>query len=152
LYLANSENGISKPVFSKAGLAVNKEVYISKCLLHKFIQEHHKNEKIVFWPDLASAHYAKDTLVRLEELKIEHVPWKENPLNVPQIRSIKNVWANLKRKVYSNNYRPKDIKCLMAKVRKELKFIETTGIRKAMKEVPAKARKAHRLCVTFFCK
>jgi hypothetical protein len=32
--------------------------YISKCLpvLHKCIQKHHKNEKIVLWPDLASAH------------------------------------------------------------------------------------------------
>jgi hypothetical protein len=40
----------------------------------------------------------------------------------------------------------------MAKIRKELKFIETAGIRKAMKEVPAKARKAHILGVTFFCK
>jgi hypothetical protein len=59
------------PVFFKAGLAVKKEVYISKCLavLHKFIQQHHKNEKIVFSPDLASD-YAKDTLVRLEELNI----------------------------------------------------------------------------------
>jgi hypothetical protein len=40
----------------------------------------------------------------------------------------------------------------MAKIRKELKSIEITGIRKVMKEVPAKARKAHRLAVTVFCK
>jgi hypothetical protein len=38
----------------------------------------------------------------------------------------------------------------MAKIRKELKFIETTGVRKAMKKVPEKARKAHRLVVTLF--
>jgi hypothetical protein len=37
----------------------------------------------------------------------------------------------------------------MGKIRKELKSIETMGILKAMKEVPAKA---HRLGVTFFCK
>jgi hypothetical protein len=55
-------------------------------------------------------------------------------------------------KVFNNNYRPKDVKCLMAKIRKEPKSIETTGIRKAMKEVQAKARKAHRLGVTVFCK
>jgi transposase len=103
----------------------------------------------VFWPDLASAHYAKDSLVRLEELKIEYVPKKERPPNVPQIRPIEIFWANLKRKVYSNNYRPKDVKCLIGKIRKELKSIETTGIRKAMKEVPAKARKVYRLGVTF---
>jgi hypothetical protein len=33
----------------------------------------------VFWP----AHYAKDTLVRLKELKIEYVSKEENPPNVP---------------------------------------------------------------------
>jgi hypothetical protein len=56
----SSESGISEPVYFKAGLPVNKEVYIFKCLpvLHTFIQKHHKNEKIVFWLDLASAHYA----------------------------------------------------------------------------------------------
>jgi hypothetical protein len=36
----------------------------------------------------------------------------------------------------------------MAKIRKELK-IETTGMRKAVKEVPAKVGKARRLGVTF---
>jgi hypothetical protein len=96
-------------------------------------------EKIVFWPELASVHYAKD---RLEELNIEYVPKEENPQTNPQLRSIKNVWANIKREIYSNSYRPKDVRCLMAKIRKELKFIET---RKAMKEEPAKARKSHRL-------
>jgi hypothetical protein len=32
LWLATRESGISEPVFFKAGLAVNKEMYISKCL------------------------------------------------------------------------------------------------------------------------
>jgi hypothetical protein len=36
----------------------------------------------------------------------------------------------------------------MAKIRKELNSIETTGIRKAMKEVPAKVRKGLRLSLT----
>jgi transposase len=103
----------------------------------------------VFWFDLASAHYTKDTLVRLEELKIQYVPKEENPPNVPQIRPIEKFWANLKRKVYRNNYRPKDVKYLMAKIRKELKSIETTGICKAIKEEPSKA---HRLGLTFFHK
>jgi hypothetical protein len=56
----------------------------------------------------------------------------------------------LKRKIYSNNYRPKKVNSLIAKIRKELKSIEITEIRKAMEEVPAKARKAHKLGVTFF--
>jgi hypothetical protein len=49
-------------------------------VLHKFIQKHYKKYKIVFWPDLAPAHYAKDILARLEELNIEYVPKEENQL------------------------------------------------------------------------
>jgi hypothetical protein len=47
LWLAVSESGISKPVFFKAGLAVNKEEYISKCLpvLHKFIHKQKQTKK-----------------------------------------------------------------------------------------------------------
>jgi hypothetical protein len=48
----------------------------------------------------------------------------------------------LEKKIYSNKYRPKDVKCLMAKIRKELMSIETT----------AKAQKAYKLGVTLFCK
>jgi hypothetical protein len=31
----------------------------------------------MFWSDLVSAHYARDTLAQLEELKIKYVPKKE---------------------------------------------------------------------------
>jgi transposase len=64
----------------------------------------------------------------LEELKIEYVPKEENPPNVPQLRPIENFWANLKRKVYSNIYRPKNVRSVMAKIRKELKFIGVRGV------------------------
>jgi hypothetical protein len=33
---------------------------------------------------------AKDMLARLDEVKIEYVPKEESPLNVPQLRPIKN--------------------------------------------------------------
>jgi hypothetical protein len=50
---------------------------------------------------------------------------KRRKSNVPQLWPIKNFWTNLKRKVDSNNYRPKDRNWLMAKARTELKPIET---------------------------
>jgi hypothetical protein len=104
-------------------------VNISKSppVLHRLIKNTKKNGKIVFSTDFTFAHYANDTLVRLEELKIEYVPKVQNPPNDPQIRPIENFCANLNRKVYSNNYPPKDVKYL-AKIRKDLKSIETTGI------------------------
>jgi hypothetical protein len=60
----------------------------------------------------------------------------KNSPNVAQLRPIKNILTKLKRKIYSNNNNPKAVKGLIAKIRKELKSIET-GVRKAMKEAPA---------------
>lgn len=40
----------------------------------------------MFWPDLASVHYAKDVQAELQRLKIEFVPKLQNPPNVPQLR------------------------------------------------------------------
>jgi hypothetical protein len=54
-------------------------------------------------------------LAQLEEFKIEYVLKEENPLNVQQIRLIESFWANFKKKVYSNNYRPEDVKYLDGK-------------------------------------
>jgi hypothetical protein len=86
----------------------------------------------VFWPDLVSVHYAKDTLARIEELKIEYVPRDENSPNIPQIRLIENFWANLKERYTETILLLKNVKCLIAKTRKKLKSINTTGIHKTM--------------------
>jgi hypothetical protein len=71
VWLAISEKGISNPVFINSSLAVNKEVnYIMKCLpvrLDKFIKKDHQKDRVVFWPDFSSVHYAKDTLVNLQK-------------------------------------------------------------------------------------
>jgi hypothetical protein len=84
--------------------------------------------------------YIAVSLIRLYENKGYVGPIrKANNLIRPQLRPIKNLWADLKRKVYSNNFRPKYVKCLMAKIRKELKSIETTGVCKAIQEVLEKA-------------
>jgi hypothetical protein len=33
----------------------------------KFIEKHHKNDETIFWPELASWHYAKKTLEWLDQ-------------------------------------------------------------------------------------
>ena len=69
-----------------------------------FIQKHHAVEDVVFWPDLVSAHYAKRLLEEIDRLNITVVPKNANPPNVPQLRPIENFWANLKRRIYKNNF------------------------------------------------
>lgn len=97
--------------FFKGGLAVYAQVYNERCVpeLSKFIQKYHKKEKTIFWPDLASSHYAKSTLENLKNKKIEFVPKEMNASSVPQLGPMETFWANLKRKVYANGYRAKNV-------------------------------------------
>lgn len=152
LWVCISERGISEAQFFEAGLAVNSERYVKFCLpkVAKFINTHHKNAKTVFWPDLASCHYAKTSLEAMDRLKIEYVPKDENPPNAPQIRPIEDFWANLKRRVYGNNYRPKSVKKLIQKIRLELKNFPTSYFTSAMQKVPENCRKASRYGLEIF--
>jgi hypothetical protein len=113
-----SPKGISKPLFSKSKQAVNNHVYMS--YLHKrllpFINEHHKNGHYLFWPDLASSHYAKDVIAFLETENINYVPKVKNPPNVPEARPIEDFWAVLKRAVYAGNWQAKSIPQLKGRI------------------------------------
>jgi hypothetical protein len=76
---------------------INKNIYINECLkkrLLPFIQKH--NNSALFWPDLATAHYAKDTLNFLKQNDIQIVPKALNPPNIPQCRPIERYWALVK--------------------------------------------------------
>ena len=60
--VAISPKGMSQIYFRASGLAVNQDVYLNDCLIKRlkpFIAQHYKGQKYVFWPDLASSHYAK---------------------------------------------------------------------------------------------
>jgi hypothetical protein len=67
---------------SVKGQAIDIDVYIIKCLpkMVKFIEKHHKNDETIFWPDVASCHYAKKTLEWIEQEKsIKIMPKADNP-------------------------------------------------------------------------
>jgi hypothetical protein len=81
-----------------SGQAINKDVYIAKCLrarLIPFIKAYHENDEIVFWPDLASSHYAKDTIDFLKSNNIDFVDKSSNPPNAPELRPIEDFWVEM---------------------------------------------------------
>jgi len=108
VWAALSPNGISRPYIVPSGQAINKDVYIAKCLrarLIPFIKAYHENDEIVFWPDLASSHYAKDTTDFLKSNNIDFVDKSSNPANAPELRPIEDFWVEMKRVVYANGWR-----------------------------------------------
>ena len=93
VWAAMSPDGISKPYIVPSGQSINQDVYIEKCLrdrLLPFIQAYHRNDEIVFWPELAASHYAKRTTDFLESKKISNMcqgqPIQPSLLNYVQLR------------------------------------------------------------------
>jgi transposase len=144
VYVAISPRGISKPVFFKSGLAINANVYRDECLkksLVPFLRKHHRDNRFVFWPDLASAHYAKTVQVYLQGEKVTFVPKSLNPANVPKVRPIEDFWAVLKQKVYENGWSAKTIKQLIARIKWAFTKIEKVTFQRITEGVHKRLRK-----------
>jgi hypothetical protein len=145
VWIAMSARGLSDPFILKSGTAINASLYIKECLnerLIKFIAQHHSDDKYIFWPDLATSHYANLTKAEYSRLKIKVVPKVLSPPNVPQVRTIENFWSILKRRVYLNGWKAESDKDLIIKIKKELKNMPTNVCQRLMSGLKTKVRKA----------
>ena len=103
VWLAISPRGISNPYIHRSKIAIREEIYLKQCIrghLLPFIKKHHQNDDILFWPDLASSHYAYSVLRCLESNNLPYVRRNQNPPNVPQCRPIEKIWALIEQMVY----------------------------------------------------
>ena len=143
MWIAFSEHGLSRPYFRRQpSTAINSEIYINECLqkrLLPFIKQHHSDSNYIFWPDLASAHYAKDTVVWMEE-NINFVPKERNPPNVPQARAIENFWGCLGEKVYENAWEAKNEDQLIRRINAKLKEFDLHFVQDLMRGIKGKLR------------
>ena len=65
-----------------------------------FFTEHHSGDKVLFWSDLVSVHYAQATVKLYSELSILFVLKELNLPNVPNQRLIEHLQSILKERVY----------------------------------------------------
>ena len=139
VWLAFSEHGMSKPFFVPSGLAVNQHIYLNNCIkerLMPFINEHHSDGQYLFWPDLASSHYAKTVIKYLREEKVHFVERNDNPPNLPECRPIENFWSILKGHVYKNNWQAENLIKLRARIESCLKKVDLELILRLAQSVP----------------
>ncbi len=145
VWIAISAKGISDPLIMKFGNAINAQTYIDECLskrLTKFLAKYHSDGNYIFWPDLASSHYANTTQAAYERLNIKVVPKSMNPPNVPQVCPIENFWSILKRKVYSNGYIAETTEDLIKRIKSELRKMPLKTCQNLMNSLKTKIRKA----------
>ena len=147
IWMAISVKGMSSIHVVKSGNAVNRCVYQDKCLpkLKKFIDKYHSDNNYVFWPDLASSHYAKSVLEAYSKLGIKYLPKDANPPNVPQLRPIETFWANLSREVYAGRPPCATVQELITRIKNSIKTIKRNKenlMRNLMEGVGLKVRAA----------
>lgn len=78
---------------------MDSKTYLSECAVRRlipFIKEHHKIENVIFWPDLATIHYANNVKCEIPK-NLNLVLKDENPPNVPHLRPIETFWALCKK-------------------------------------------------------
>ena len=147
VWIAISIKGMSNLFVAKSKIAVNQTVYRDKCLpkLKKFIDTYHSDGNYIFWPDLASSHYAKTVQEEYKNLGIKYLAKDANPPNVPQLRPIETFWAYLSEKVYAGRPQCKTVEELITRIKNTIKNIKRKDnivVRNLMKGVGRKVRAA----------
>ena len=147
VWICISKDAISEPVFLPRPLNMNAEFYQKKCITAKllpFINTYHKRTQYIFWPDLATSHYAAETLNRLRQLGIPYVPKDCNPPNLPQCRPIENFWSLLKNLVYEGGWEATNTSQLERRIKKKIKLVDMQSVRKDFESIRTRLRSVSR--------
>ena len=132
---------------------VNSQVYqetMIKGPLLTFLNKYYPNGNYIFWPILASAHYARSTQQLLGELSIPFVPKNQNPPNAPQSRPIERFWAHLKYRVYEGGWKADNPEQLKSRIIEKLETFSDAYYCNLMSKVKSKVRKADDKGLDFF--
>lgn len=121
---------------------INSKNYIDECLKKRILPFIKKHEgAVLFWPDLASAHYAKTTVSWYEVNNVRYVNKLMNPPNCPFLRPIERYWAQIKgilRKQGKDNKNLDEFKKTWVSATKKL---SESSVRTLMQGVKSKVRK-----------
>lgn len=146
VWVAISRKGHSQFYFrSQKEGAVNAQVYKNECITKRlipFINKHYPDKKYIFWPDLASAHYAGSVTQVLREQNVNFLAKDRNPPNCPQLRAIENFWAIFKSKIFQDGFTPKSISDLQKRAKKVVRTFQESLFERLMKDVGQKIRAA----------
>jgi transposase len=148
VWLCVSEDAVGSPVFLERPNSVTAVFYQDNCIrgpLVDFIHSHHQHDEIIFWPDLASAHYANDSQALLRNLNIPFVPKDCNPPNLPQCRPIENFWAALKAAVYEGGWEATSIAQLKRRIKKCLASLPLISLKRDFASIRKRLRLVNRL-------
>ena len=138
---------MSEPYFVPSGLAVNQKVYLEECVKNRlipFINKKYPTGGFVFWPDLASSHYAKSVVNFLKSEKVNLLPKDLNPASVPKARPIEDFWGNLKTIVYQGGWTARTTTHLKQRIKESMKKMDLDFKQSHTKSVTKRLKKIAR--------
>ncbi|KAF2889410.1 hypothetical protein ILUMI_16762 [Ignelater luminosus] len=100
VWLAISSRGHSSAFIYPSGNSINGNIYEKYCVrsrLARFIRNKHSDGNFIFWPDMATAHYAANVIAAYEDLNINYVSKEKNVSNVLWLRPVERFLRNMKR-------------------------------------------------------
>jgi transposase len=154
VWMAISTKGISSIYVHRSKVAIRQGSYLNECLrkrLLPFINKHHKNDSILFWPDLASSHYSNQAQQFLKDNNINYVRRHQNPPNVPQVRPIETIWSLLEKKVYEGAWEAKSLDQLARRIILKAKELDQDMVTHMILDVRGKLLKMYRKGVYSVC-
>ena len=95
---------------------------------------------ILFWPDLATSHYATAVRTELDSIGIEYVSKVQNPPNVPQARPIEEYWNIIKQKYEERKEPVKNFGSFKRVYRKLSREVPDEVVQKLMKKAKRNLR------------
>jgi transposase len=154
VWMAVSPKGMSRVYVHRSKIAVRTQTYLNECIrkrLIPFINRYHVGDSVLFWPDLASAHYAREVQAFLTDHGVSYVKRGQNPPNVPQARPIEMIWSLLEQKVYENNWEAQNIDQLAKRITLKAKELDQNIVTRMLLSVKQKLLKMYRGGVYSVC-
>lgn len=120
---------------------VNKDVYIKECLQKRLLPLYKSHDiQPIFWPDLATCHYAGQTIQWYNDNQVRFVPKEHNPPNSPEVRPVEKFWAIIKRKLIKSFKPAKNMNDFKKKWKIAVKMVGEAGVKTLMAHVKQKVR------------
>jgi hypothetical protein len=145
MWICISPHGMSDPFFLERPNSVNGELYRKECIqkrLLPFLTSHQQPlSSLIFWPDLASSHYARATTDLLESHSVRFVQKVDNPPNLPQCRPIENFWSLLKSEVYKNGWEASSLRQLKMRITAKLQEVDFSSVQADFAAMRGKLRR-----------
>jgi len=133
VWTAMSPAGLANCFFVPSGTSIDQDVYLNECIIKRLmpsINKHHKRDKYIFWPDLATSHYANSVQTWLTTKKVNFVPKRINPANVPEARPIEDFWGIIKDDVYRDGWSAPDLVALRKRIQQSIKKFDLKRVQR----------------------